>query len=185
MATGRTYKNNFLNNVIVRADFLTSFIEFETEVSVEIAKMIAKLFPIAEPQDIIGHEVKMENDIVENTKFIEKHWNYFSKNRDKKLTITKECFIIEFFKYDSYNTFIEHFNLVCNLINENYPDTQYSRIGLRYINKISLQENNIFSWSKYINKKALTLFYLRISQKCLGFSVLLSKTLMIICLSYN
>ncbi len=159
MYEDRCYKKNYLTNVIARVDFPSPIDGLDKNLPSKISKGIMKIFPITEPQKRVAQEFQISsNDFKQNkTEFTE--WRFHGKERDKTLTIVPNAIFVEFKVYDTYETlkgeFLEALQIFLNAIN----DPISSRLGLRYINKISMGDETLpLLWDIYLNQKMLYLF---------------------------
>jgi len=153
------YEKNFLTNVIARVDFPNP-IKVHESLPPDLSKAILELFPISESRKILGKTLKFTGEKIEiegDEKSIE--WNFFGKNREKQLVITPIFFYISYTKYESYNSFKSDFISVIEKIFEVFSDIQITRLGLRYINEISLLDQiDPLNWTEYLNEKLLSPF---------------------------
>lgn len=153
------YEKNFLTNVIVRVDFPNP-IKVHESLPPDLSKTILELFPISESKKMIGRTIKFTGENVEiegDKKSTE--WNFFGKNREKQLVITPILLYIKYNKYESYNSLKSDFISVIEKMFEVFPDIQITRLGLRYINEISLlDQNDPLNWTECLNEKLLSPF---------------------------
>lgn len=152
------YKRNFIKQIIVRID-LVSPLEIEKGLSKKLNSLILKAFPIIEPQQIT--EGKLQMDVKEiksapTNKFT--IWNYHGKDREKSLQFGKDYFYIEYHEYKKYDEVKSEFLGLLSRFVEEYPENQIRRFGLRFINKIVLDELNPTDWTNYINSNLLSIF---------------------------
>jgi uncharacterized protein (TIGR04255 family) len=151
------YKKTFLKEVIARIDFLSPIMPIQKELPKAIGQAASKLFPIPEPQTAIDQKVLVNEKGIKTEQSTEyKHWQFFGKDREKFIKITKNFISISHNNYHSYEAFTSEFYSVVDALLDKYKDTQISRIGLRYVNKIELQERNPLDWEDYININLLS-----------------------------
>ncbi|MDP2918129.1 MAG: TIGR04255 family protein [bacterium] len=156
------YKKNFLTKVIFRIDFeqakisqLKSFLE-----------KFKKEFPISEEER--GEEGMINFDFA--TKEIKQasspiiSWNYFNKNRTKKIKIYPRFLFIEYLKYKNSTELLKDINLVSSFI-KNFEIKTINRLGIRYINEIKLEDKNFLNWNNYISDHLLGLLNFAIDKK--------------------
>ncbi len=155
------YKKNFLTNVIVRVDFPNP-LKIES-LPPDLTKVVLKYFPISEPKKLI--EISSEFKVVPKTKIeIETgeemmEWNYYGKNREKKLVLRKSFLSITYIKsYKRHDDLKSEFFSIINELFKVFSDIQINRLGLRYVNEISFDETKFFDWEKYLNKDLLSIF---------------------------
>lgn len=153
------YGKNFLTNVIVRLDFPNP-INVNESLPPDLSKAILELFPISEPKNIIEQTVKFTGGKIESEK-IKKgiQWIFFGKSREKELVITPVSFSIKYKKYESYCSLKSDFIPIVENILTSFPDIQFTRFGLRYINEITLlSQNDPLNWTEYLSEKLLSSF---------------------------
>jgi len=153
------YKRNFLKNVIARVDFPSPVEGLKDQVPSRISKKILKTFPIAEPKKVIARELMLSPNSLKQKELEMTEWHFHGKDRTKTLTIIPSAIFVEYRAYRDYETLREEFLNAVGLIFENYKDVVGSRLGLRYINEIALDEANPLSWNDYLNEKMLYLLH--------------------------
>jgi len=152
------YKKNYLSKVIARIDFLSPIKKIESELPASISKIVKSYYPIAEPKKVVIEEKKITKDGIESTRISEsKEWHFHSKEREKTLVIIPTSIFVNFLAYTSYEKLKEEFLEVTNKFFELFKETQVSRLGLRYINEIALDEKNPLDWETYLNKDIICL----------------------------
>lgn len=147
------YKKNFLSNVIFRIDY-PPILELEKETPAAFQSKIQDEFPILEPVKQSGFmfeakpetKPKMEtlNEIV---------WKFWSKDKKKFIELDTTFLTISFIEgsYKDYIDFQKLVKKITDIFYEIYPHVITQRFGLRYINEIKINEEDVFKWSKYIN----------------------------------
>lgn len=157
------YPNNYLDNVIIRIDFTSPQEDLRDTIPEDLNQEILKCFPILEPKEMFegGFEFNISKETqsvnqVNKEKYQE--WVYFGKNREKELHITFKFFSISYFKYQSFEELRNDFLKISKLLFTRSPSIGIKRLGLRYINKIVLNENRPTEWGKYLDKKLLCIF---------------------------
>ncbi len=157
---GEKYKRNYLTQVIVRLDFLSPLSLVQESLPKKIAEVSSRFFPIPEPKDVLRLELQMPPDSkdMRGKEINTKEWNFFDKNREKRLVITPEFMFVEFLSYNSYKDLSEHFFAISNCLFETFSEMQVKRFGLRYINNIEMSGSNVFNWSTYLNRNLLCIF---------------------------
>lgn len=143
------YKKNFITNVICRVDF-PEILKLKTEEPKEFQDEIRKEFPRFE-KDFHPEEIK-------GTK-IEKYfytWKFFDKEKDKSLNLSCKHLVLEFFKYDNFEEFKKLWERIFSLTREIYKIDFFTRLGVRFINKIELRRGNALDWNGYISGKLIS-----------------------------
>jgi uncharacterized protein (TIGR04255 family) len=150
------YKKSFLKEVITRIDFTAPIPSLSTELPSSLAKGITKFFPIHEPTESIARELEIGFsegvEQIQHRSKRSKQWNYFGKNREKKLILTSDCFLISYKEYSSYESLFTDFSEFLSVFTKCFPDTQVGRFGLRYINQIEVEKlKPPTKWNKFIS----------------------------------
>lgn len=151
----KTYKKNFLSEVIIRADFLSEVTGLRKQLPSGIGEAIKEEFPIPETKDVVKFpiNVKLGKQKITGTEFTE--WSFHTKDRKNTLTIIKDAVFIKISRYESYEKLKLNFLSATNVLFDTYKDLQVKRLGLRYINEIDIKEPNPLEWDKWLNKKYL------------------------------
>lgn len=152
------YKRNFLQQVIVRIDFESSFEELKASISDKLFEKVLSRFPLPEKKEIAYTEFKIEKkEITTKEPAVFYQWIFYGNDRQKQLLISHDFFYIIYNKYNNFEELKEDFHEITSSLFEIY-DIKSKRFGLRYINNIEIQEKNPFSWKPYLHKNLLTLF---------------------------
>ncbi|MCK4377672.1 MAG: TIGR04255 family protein [Actinomycetia bacterium] len=147
------YKNNYLSKVIIRIDFLSPIKKIENELPPQISKIIKFNYPVAEPKKVVAEQKTISKDGKIKVFIDEKtEWHFYGKEREKELVIIPTAIFVNYLKYTSYEELKREFQEVLNKYFELFNEAQVSRLGLRYINDISLNENNPLDWGTYLKK---------------------------------
>lgn len=146
------YKKPFLKEVIFRIDFPSPIEGLGSNLPRTISKLALKKFPISEPQKVQAQSFKISATNVESQKKETTQWVFHGKNRNKHLTIIENAIIFSYKKYKSYENFIEETKDIVDEFFKKYQKLSVSRVGLRYVNIIELNENDPLSWEEYINE---------------------------------
>ncbi len=145
------YKKPFLKEVIFRIDFPSPIEGLGNNLPQAISKAALKKFPISEPQKVQAQQFKITRENVQSQSTETTQWVFHGKNRNKHLTIANNAIIFSLKEYTSYEVFIEETKKILDEFYKKYKELSISRVGLRYINVIELNEENPLSWSEYIN----------------------------------
>lgn len=160
------YKKNYLKDVILRIDFPNTSLKLQDEVPISITKKILPHYPIPEKRDLIEKTVKISGSSDESPVEVIKEytqWSFQSKNRDKAFCISNHYLYFDHKVWDckSFKQVEEIFLSLLDDIFDLNPEIQITRLGLRYINHVKLDElDTPTDWSKYLNNKMLCIFYL-------------------------
>ena len=151
----KRYQKSFLKQVIVRVDWAVAQSGITTALAPTIKTAALKFFPIPEPKKIRAQMVTVTGAAVAEEQSESMQWLFHGKEREKTLSITAEAMFITYRKYDTFESLREEFFGVMTALVEQYPQSQASRVGLRYINEIELQEGNPLDWAPYIRAPML------------------------------
>ena len=151
------YKRNYLTKVIARLDFLSPIPGIDSRLPPEARQAALKVYPIGEPRESVSRELAISPSgfAAQESKFTE--WHFHGRDRDKTFTIVPTAIFVTYVKYEKYELLKNDFLSVLNPCLEAFEDAQPARIGLRYINNISLSEPNPLDWSAYIQQSLLSL----------------------------
>jgi uncharacterized protein (TIGR04255 family) len=150
-----TYKKNFLTDVILRLDFPPIPNRGDEDPPTTFEQKIIANFPIKEP--VKGFVLTMENkegDFTAERKE-ETVWRY-KANDGKSLVEFKHDFLTIASKdYKDYSSFKVIAEKILKSFFESYEVKTINRMGLRYIDRIVLEEKDIFEWKEYLNADLL------------------------------
>ncbi|MCF8078628.1 MAG: TIGR04255 family protein [Desulfobacterales bacterium] len=152
------YKKNFLTEVVARVDFVSPIGDIANRLPKKLSRKILEYFPIDEPKTGIMQQVEVGIEGVQTQKKEFTEWNFFGRNREKRLLVGPDFFFITYSKYKTFEGLRDEFLDIMEVYFDCFEDAQPSRFGLRYINQISLKEENPLEWSDYINSQLLGLF---------------------------
>ncbi len=157
----KKYKKDFLDQVLARVDFASSLSLNSTGPPKKVMSVLKNSFPILE------HRIKEDQYIKVTPNHIKPQidgaheWLFFSKNRERIINITNDFMYLEFKKYESYEGLCKHFISVTDALFDSIDNLQIKRLGLRYIDKITIQDKKgPTQWEDYLDEKLLSCFSL-------------------------
>lgn len=149
------YKRNFIDEVILRVDFNQPLQDLTTEKLKEFQLQFKIESEIKE--DIIQQfEFKLEKSKDPNVNFktIGRRGTFSLEGGINKLILENIALSLSTSKYKEFKSFEEIFLQGFEIFNEIFGISEYKRIGLRFINRIKLDELQIFeNLSEYINQE--------------------------------
>ena len=154
------YKRNFLSEVIARVDFLSPIKELEQHLPKSLSQKAKLNFPIAEPKKVVAQNVQISQQGVKSVHTEMTEWHFHGKDKDKTLTITPSTVYVRYTVYKSFEILREEFLTFLHEVFGEFPEAQGNRLGLRYVNNITLDEPNPLAWEAYLNNKMLSIFQL-------------------------
>lgn len=151
----KRYKKNFLSNVVFKLDFPT-LSDYGPEKTGEFQKRLKKDFQILEEQKGIMFEHKFEGteQIEAKTTEIQK-WLFFNKTKTRIFSFGFDNIIVEFKEYTHFEDFLKIIDMVTKSLFELFPSIVSTRLGVRYINQINLEEKHPFEWDNLLNNSLL------------------------------
>jgi len=155
---GKCYKKNFLKEVVARVDFLNPLPGIETALPRAVSEVALRVFAIAEPREAVQREVQIGPQGVTQTESRFTEWHFHGKDRTKTLTLGRQVALVQYKKYETYELVKGEFIQVLDALSGHFEGIQPSRVGLRYVNSIELNEPNPLDWSAYIGPRLLSLF---------------------------
>ena len=151
----KRYQKIFLSNVVFKLDFPT-LSDYGPEKTGEFQKLVKKDFQILEEQKVIKieHKFKEAKEIEAKTTEIPK-WAFFNKTKTRIISFEFDNIIVEFKEYTHFEDFLKIIDMVTKSLFELFPSIVSTRLGLRYINQINLEEKHPFEWDNLLNKSLL------------------------------
>ncbi len=154
-----SYPRNFLTKVLARVDLASPLAGLQNELPKNISKAALQSFPIAEPKPAFSQEVVVTAKDLTAHKEEYTQWNFYGRNREKRLRIVPEAFFVVYNNYDRYETLRQEFlTIVDSFFTSFEADAQPSRLGLRYINQLDVPGSGPLDWQAYVNDELLGLF---------------------------
>lgn len=156
-----TYKKHFLTQVIVRIDFASPIGDLNKKIPKKFDEEALKLFPIKEaPRTIIkGTVLLSKNGSKITQEKTNKLWIFYDRKKEKKMELLPTHLDIILKKYNKYEELKKTFIKIVDLLTDEINDIVIKRFGLRYINKISINnKTELTNWGKYLNGNLLSIF---------------------------
>lgn len=150
------YKKNYLTKVILRIDF-NPITRLQTEKNPEFSKKIEGKYPYVKgrPTTQINFSISPSGSGIEqqDTGMVWEHRN--EEKSEKIISLAPNSMSIDCgkYQYDHYPPFREEVKYLFDNFIDTYKIEEVSRIGLRFINDISLTEGNPLEWNGFINEK--------------------------------
>lgn len=153
------YKKNFLTKVIFRIDF-NQIARLQAEKKPEFSERIKEKYPFIQgrPTTQISFTLSQSGSGIDQQD-TGMAWDHRSEEKSKKIiTLTPNSLSMDYGKdqYDHYPAFREEVKYVCDNLLSTYKVEEILRIGLRFINGITLAEGNPLDWDGFINAKLAT-----------------------------
>ena len=152
------YKRNYLTSVIARIDFPSPLKQVSKGLPRPMVDLIKEMFPVPEPKPFVAQEMQFSNMQVKQRRVNEGiEWNFHGENKEKTLTIGPSALFVNWRQYNSYQDLKNEFLRTALEFLGHYKGTQISRIGMRAINELKMDEQKPLDWSEYVNPELLHL----------------------------
>ncbi len=144
------YKKNFLTNVVFKLDFPIQS-DYGLDNIKKFQKLIKKEFPLIEEKRGFAIEYKVDKteEIETKTEKI-KGWFFFDKTKNKIISFESNNIILEFKEYNTFKDYFKILSLVIESLLQIFPSIVSTRIGLRFINNIKLDDSTPFEWDNLL-----------------------------------
>ncbi len=149
------YLKTYLTQVIARVDCASPVTAASAPLPGDLAAQALKRFPIAEPRKGLARELQISDTGVSTKESEITEWRYHGKEREKTLTIAPAAVFVEYSRYSTFDALKTDFLSVVRLFLSSFPEARASRLGLRYINNISLDNGNPLDWAPYLSPSLL------------------------------
>jgi uncharacterized protein (TIGR04255 family) len=149
------YRRTYLTEVIVRVDLASPIAELERRLDPRVRQAATKYFPIPEPRKVLARQIQASDQAVKASQSAFTEWHFHGKERDKTVVIAPAVVLAVYKAYESYEALHREFLELTSAFFEAYGDTQANRLGLRYINNVTIGEGDLLDWSRYINSDML------------------------------
>ena len=155
------YSKPYLKQALARVDFIAPIHELRNSLPNELNRDFIEKFPIPDHKEIRESEVIITSDSSGDTAQTREdrsmNWCFRKKDRSHNLNVNMKFLYIECLKYHSFEALSDELFLVIDKLVGSFPDLQFGRLGLRYINSIEIDdEPNPTEWSAYIKNSLLT-----------------------------
>ena len=139
------YRRNFLSNVVIKIDFspVTRFSDSRPD---DIINALKQTYSFHQGQQIsaqinIKTGARIETGIPV--------WRFQSPDASVDIELTQNSLVLNCTKYISFENLREHMTAITSLLEKDV--SLISRLGLRYINQIDLDEADPTNWGQYID----------------------------------
>lgn len=144
------YSRNFLNKVIARVDHLPILILDEERPS-SFQELIRNEYPRIDELRGIGIEMPKQGGSLVSVEKLPVIWKLNNKDRTIEIDLSSKYFSLVSSRYVGFLEFFDRLSDVYNHFVENYSPSIITRVGLRYVNEISL-DGNPFEWQNLLNE---------------------------------
>lgn len=151
------YQKNYLTRVIFQLRF-DPVLVLESTQPADFQSKIRSRFPRGAKE---AQDFEIETSLSANRSFkaelrnVRKRWTFLSEDDARMLTVAANEFTIQYTKYKDSDQLKSDFTFLWEEFQQIYHVQPLERVGLRYINEISLATGNPLSWDGYIDQKLL------------------------------
>lgn len=151
------YPKHFLKQVVFRVDF-NPILLLSQELSPTFQDSIRSGFPLLTPNQLHKYRTTIEK----GTKKEDEHttmglWILSNTDKNIRIEICSEYIAFICTKYSKFDDLKQQIMEVYNSFANEYAPLSLTRVGLRYINEISISQGNPFDWKEYINPELTSL----------------------------
>jgi len=141
--------DNFLKQVILRLDFLGE-IKLSQQVVDTIRRVVSDSFPEFKPQEKVLYEMTLENARKIPKEKRTKAFLFHNNTTNSSLSLEPDAITFDIKDYITYRNFRDFVQRVIQNLGAENSSAKTSRIGLRYINQIIINEGSPFDWAELI-----------------------------------
>lgn len=146
---------NFLKNVILKVDFLGE-LKLSQQAVDSFKRVISDDFPEVEPREQISVQMTMDQSQRTTREKRTKVFFYHNIASKNSISLEPDAIVIDIKKYTNYDEFKRLVQkIIQNLETEN-PSVKVSRVGLRYVNQITLSEGHPLEWTGFIKEPLIS-----------------------------
>ena len=143
------YGKNFLSDVIFRVDF-SPILVIRESISSKFQEQLRPLFPLLTEQKVFEFAAKIESGLIEGSSKPLSNWVLEDAEHRFRLTLNFAYLAVEDLRYRTLDEFVKVIQPILEAFKLYYTNPQFTRLGLRYINTIKLNEGNPFDWKSLI-----------------------------------
>jgi uncharacterized protein (TIGR04255 family) len=154
------YKTNFLKQVILRLDFAT-LAALQSDKQPEFSTELKKQLPVVRGQQMSQIILSAGGNAGASWAQQNKGWQWTHSdiNDNQVVTLTPDFFALEHKgnnTYVNFATFRAQLVAIYDKFKAAFGVTEYTRIGLRYINEISIPEGDAWDWTGLVSQDLVT-----------------------------
>ena len=147
-------RDNFLKRVILRLDFLGE-IDRSQQVLDDIKRDVLDNLPEFETRDIVSVEMTIDQAQKTTSEKRYKSFSFHNNTTNNSVILEPNAIIFDIKKYNNYEEFKGLVQKLIRNLGEQNQSIKISKIGLRYINQIIIDEGNPFEWTELIKNPLL------------------------------
>jgi uncharacterized protein (TIGR04255 family) len=151
-----TYRTNFLTNVVFKIDF-DSIPDYSEALLENFRAKVSDDFPEYSVKDLVEHSSTVGSDgVMKSDSTTSKIGLYVNPTLAHKVTLTKSSLSLEVFSYSDFNSFSSKLTTILDKFLNLQPNiNDLNRVGLRFVNQISIPKTNPLDWKGFVNSSLI------------------------------
>ncbi len=163
----RHYRENFLQQVVVRADF-DNPLPLKNGPPRPFIDAVRESFPINEPVKTLARELMIGPDSLDQKTRESVEWIYWSRDRTSHVNLGSDALVVATTRYDRFEPFLSEFQKLFDAVLSPFPDRHVTRLGLRYINHVPSPTADPINWNEYFIPSLHGIFDLAADKKTIS-----------------
>jgi len=147
---GACYEKSFIKEAIVRVDFSPPIELADDFVNGPFATASSERYPLVEPHVNIGQEFEIGPGVMSQKKVEKQEWRLFGPKRERRLVVGDSALSASSTAYTRWVDLRDDFLRALAALVSGIPEAQVTRLGVRFINYIALEEADPFDWSGWL-----------------------------------
>lgn len=147
------YASPYIKDAIVRVDFSPEIEVSDKFVEGAFAAANSARFPNLEPRVQVGQEFQFGPEGMSQKTVETREWQLFGPDRERRILLAKSALVVSCKAYTRWPELQADFTTALDALVSEFPQGQITRLGVRYINFVSLKERDPFDWSGLIDPR--------------------------------
>lgn len=135
------YRNNFITQVLIRADFVRGSFPLEAYPGEELLALCAD-YPVRQSLNRNKNEVRIQKTpqgpVKDTRSYSFPEHNFWTEDKSRRIAISREYAFLEWKRYEDFGSMRDDFIEIMETIAARHPGLRIARLGMRYINEIKL-----------------------------------------------
>lgn len=151
-----TYQRNFLSRVIFQLKY-DPILTLEAESPAKFQERITSIYPGLVTKKKIEVQANIKDGKLTTQLTKERQvWEFQAADKKRSLAISADEFSLVYSEYKDKSQIIDDLHNTWPVFQALYNANSLSRVGLRYINKISIPDGNPLEWTNIVNEDVRT-----------------------------
>ena len=135
------YRNNFITQVLIRADLVRGSFPLEAYPGEELLALCAD-YPVRQSLTRNKNEVRIQKTpqgpVKDTRSYSFPEHNFWTGDKGRRIAVSREYVFLEWKNYEDFASMRDAFLEIMETISEQHPELKIARLGMRYINEIKL-----------------------------------------------